>query len=103
MQIGFLSNCTHTLIVHWSAGVRIKCRNTSSLAMRLIQVRSFKRVFFALISMLRDSEPSSSRPKSLHGASSPFGTSESLETITALGKRLIESARKSRDDSLSSF
>ena len=60
MQIGFLSNCTRTLIVQWSAGVRMKCTNTSSLATRLIQMRSFERVFFALIIMLRDREPSTS-------------------------------------------
>ena len=32
MQVGFLSNCTHTLIVQRSACVKMKCRNTSSLA-----------------------------------------------------------------------
>ena len=60
MQIGFLSNCTHTLIVWWSAGVRMKCRNTSSLATRLIQMRSFKTVFVALITNCWTEKPSTS-------------------------------------------
>ena len=48
MQIRFLSHCNHMLLVIRNVGVRIKCRSTSSLATRLIEMRSDKRVFFAL-------------------------------------------------------
>ena len=87
MQIGFLSNCNHTLIVHW--GVGMKCRNTSSLATRLIQIRSFMRVFFALIIMLRDREPSSSvashrtRPKTSLVTEPSFQVPSTASTCTS--------------------
>ena len=48
VQIQFLSN-----------GVRMKGSNTISLAAQLMQNRSFMIVLFALIVMLRDSQPSS--------------------------------------------
>ena len=58
MQIQFLTNCNRTLIAQRDVGVWMKGWNTNSLATRLIQIRSFTRVFFAL--MLLDRKPSSS-------------------------------------------
>ena len=48
MQIRFLSSCKTTCIVQQSAGVWMKGWNTISLATRLIQIRSFMKVFFVL-------------------------------------------------------
>ena len=58
VQIQFLSNCNHTLIVERVAGVWVEGKNIISLAAQLIRFRSVMIVLIALIGMLGDREPS---------------------------------------------
>ena len=60
MQTGFFSNCNDTLIVQRVLARDANTENMISLITRLIQIRSFMMMFFALIIMLQDREPSSS-------------------------------------------
>ena len=61
VQIGFLSNCSHTLLVQLGVSVSgSKGCNVISLGTALIQIRSFMMMLFALIILPRDRKPFSS-------------------------------------------